>query len=161
MVGGLSQSGSGQERARSEQRGGLRREIKRSPLLDIPVTEAIHFPGKGHSMLGTQTERWKKGLGVGGMGHFLVRGCTEEGKRWVSVSLCLSLSVMVMGLDQGTWPAPDLSPTTEGNSRKATRLGGEVCEWLAVLGCACPSTCVSHPKTQTSQPLRALCSPNT
>lgn len=82
----------------------------------------------------------------GSVGHFSVRGCTEEGKWWVSVSLCLSLSVMVMGLDQGTWPVPDLSPMTEGNSRKASGLGGEVCEWLAVLGRACPSTCASHPK---------------
>lgn len=112
-------------------------------------------------MLGTQTERWKKGLGVGGWGHFLVRGFNEDGKRWVFVSLCLSLSVMVMGLDQGKWPAPDLPLMTERNSRKASRLGGEVCEWLAVLGRAYPSMCVSRPKSQTSQPLRALCSPDT
>lgn len=65
------------------------------------------------------------------------------------------------GAGSGQWPAPDLSSTTEGNSRKASRLGGEVCERLAVLGCACPSTCVSHPKNQTNQPLRALCPPDT
>lgn len=53
---------------------------------------------------------------------------------------------MVMGLDQGKWPVSGLSPMTEGNSRKASRVGGVVCEWLAVLGHACPSTCVSHPK---------------
>lgn len=66
------------------------------------------------------------------------------------------------GLNQGKWPVPDLSSVTERDCRKASGLGGEMCEWLAVLGCACPSTCVSHPrKPDQPEPLEVVLLPDT